>query len=480
MVTTLSPTANTRTRPPIPWVRWAIVLIPGLLLYFLPIPGLSPSQSHLLAIFVASIVSLVAQPIPMGVTLVLAMTLLALTGTLPPAKVLSGFANVTVWLIFTAFLFARAVTATGFGTRVGYLFIERFARSPLTLGYSIAAADLVLAPFIPSDTARGGGIIYPVARSVAADFGSEPGPTARRMGSYLMLTAFHTTYTASAIFLTGMAANPLIADFARKLGHVDLTWMTWFKGSSLPGLLSLIVVPWLLLKLFKPEIQNTAPARELARRELQRLGPLSRDEKWLVVIMLGVMTGWVTSQWHGINNTFVALGGLSAVLLARVLTWDELLAEKKAWDALIWFGPLLMMADALTESGVIKFLSSHIFSLLQGWSWPVALIALVVAYLYAHYSFASMTAHITALYPGFFAAALAAGAPPLVAALALAYFSNLNAGITHYGTGSAPVYFGAGYVSQGDWWRVGFLISVLNLVIWLGIGMWWWKLLGIW
>ena len=480
LATTVHSSTDLRNASPLPWLRWAIVLVPGLLLYFVPITGLGAQQSHLLAIFAASIIALVAQPVPMGVTLVVAMVLLALTGTLPPVRVLSGFGNITVWLIFTAFLFARAVTATGFGTRIGYLFIRQFARSPLTLGYSIAAADLVLAPFIPSDTARGGGIIYPVARSVAADFGSEPGPTAGRMGTYLMLTAFHTTYIASGIFLTGMAANPLIADFAKKLGHVDLTWMTWFKGSSLPGFLSLAIIPWLLLRLFRPGIQDTEPARELARRELKRLGPLSRDEKWLIAIMLGVMAGWVTSTWHGVPNTFVALTGLSCVLLTRVLTWDDLLSEKRAWDALIWFAPLLMMADALTETGVIKFLSGHVFALLQGWSWPVALIALTVAYLYAHYTFASMTAHITALYPGFLAAALAAGAPPLVSALALAYFSNLNAGITHYGTGSAPVYFGSGYVRQMDWWKVGFLISLLNIVIWLGVGMWWWKLIGIW
>ena len=436
-------------------------------------------QSHLLAIFVASVIALVAQPVPMGVSLFVAITLLELTHTLSPARVLSGFANVTVWLIFSAFLFARAFTVTGFGTRVGYLFIERFARSPLTLGYSIAAADFVLAPFIPSDTARGG-IVAPIARSVAADFGSEAGPTARRIGTYLILTGFHTTYVASAMYLTGMAANPLIADFARKLGHVELTWMTWFKGSCLPGLLSLILVPWLLVHLFKPEIQDTAPARELARRELEGMGPLSRNEKWLIGIMLGVMAGWVTSQWHGVPNTFVALAGISAMLLMRVMSWDDLLTEKRAWDALIWFAPILMMADALTEMGVIKFISEHVFAILHGWFWPVALIALVLAYLYAHYTFASMTAHISALYPGFYAATLAAGVPPLLGALALAYFSNLNAGITHYGTGSAPIYYGTGYVKQGDWWKVGFLISLINIVIWLGIGMWWWRLIGIW
>src|SRR5580700_1821886 len=256
------------------WWRWAVVLGPAAVLFLFPISILTPQQNHLLMVFVATIVALVAQPVRMGVSVLIAITVLALTRILTPAQALSGFSNVTVWLVFTAFLFARAVTITGFGTRVGYLFIRRFARTPLSLSYSLAAADLVLAPFIPSDTARGGGIVFPVVRSVAADFGSEPGPTARRMGTYLMLTAFHTTYTASGIFLTGMAANPLIADFAKKLGHVDLTWMTWFKGSSLPGFLSLLIIPWLLLRLFKPEIQDTAPARELARRELKRLGPL--------------------------------------------------------------------------------------------------------------------------------------------------------------------------------------------------------------
>jgi DASS family divalent anion:Na+ symporter len=65
-----------------------------------------------------------------------------------------------------------------------------------------------------------------------------------------------------------------------------------------------------------------------------------------------------------------------------------------------------------------------------------------------------------------------------MAALPLAFFSNLNAGITHYGTGSAPVYFGAGYVSQGDWWKLGFIVSLINIVVWLGIGPLWWKLIG--
>ncbi len=462
-----------------PW-RWAVVLVPGALLYFLPVAGLSPSQSHLLGVFIATIIALVAQPVPMGVSVVLAMTLLAITRTLPPAQVLSGFSNLTVWLVFTAFLFSRAVTATGFGTRVGYLFIRQFARTPLSLGYSLAAADLVLAPFIPSDTARGGGVIFPVVRSVAADFGSEPGPTAGLIGSFLTLVSYHTTYTASAMFLTSMAANPLIAEFAMKIGHVDLTWLRWAEGSILPGSLSLVLVPMLIYRLAPPKIRDTSSARELASRELERIGPMLREEKSLVAIMLGVMTGWVTSPWHGVSNTFVALAGVGAILLAGVLKWEDLLSENKAWDALVWFAALVMMSDALNANGVVRILSQRLFGAMAGWPWMLVLIGLVASYLYVHYAFASMTAHITALYPAFLAAALTGGAPPMLAALLLAYFSNLNAGITHYGTGSAPVYFGAGYVRQGAWWRIGFLISVVNLAIWAGLGMLWWKAIGLW
>jgi DASS family divalent anion:Na+ symporter len=477
---TIEPVIPKQTTHQAAWWRWAVVIVPGVLLYFNPLPGMNGAQEHLFAFFVATIIALVAQPVPMGVSVLLAMTLVVVTGTLTPAKVLSGFGNVTVWLVFTAFLFSRAVTQTGFGMRVGYLFIERFGRTPLRLGYALAGADLVLAPFIPSDTARGGGVVFPVTRSVAKAFGSEPGPTARKMGSFLMLVSFHTTYTASAMFLTGMAANPLIAEFAYKIGHVELTWGRWLSGSIVPGMLALAFVPWLLMRLARPEIQDTSAAREMARKELARRGPMGREEKWLVAIMAGVMAGWVTSPWHGLPNTFVALSGLCALLLARVIAWEDLLAEHRAWDALIWFAPLVMMADAMNENGAIKVLSGGLFGLVHGWPWLVALIVLVTAYCYVHYAFASMTAQVTALYPGFLAAALAGGVPPMMAALPLAYFSSLNAAMTHYGTGSAPVFFGAGYVRQGEWWRLGFLISVVNLVIWLGIGQVWWKLVGIW
>ena len=461
-------------------LRWVLVLVPGLLLYLLPVAGFTPAQRHLLAIFIATIVALVVQPVPMGVSTMVAITLLALTKTIAPNQIFSGYSNPTVWLIFTAFLFSRAVTITGFGMRVAYGFIRRFGHSSLTLSYSIAASDLVLAPFIPSDTARGGGIICPVVHSIARALGSEPGSPSVELGAFLMLVGFHSTYTASAMFLTGMASNPLMADFAHQIAHVELTWLKWAIGASVPGLVALVIVPLLIYRLHPPAIRNTEYARMHARAELEKMGPMSSKEWRLVIILLLVMAGWVTSPWHGMPNAVAALSGISALLVTGVISWDDLLGERRAWEALIWFGALIMMADSLLQAGVVNVLSRSAFHYVQGWPWIAALMVLITLYLYVHYGFASMTAQVTALYPGFLAAALASGSNPLVAALSLAYFSNINAAMTHYGTGSAPVYFGTGYVSQGTWWRIGFIVSLVNLALWMGLGMLWWKLLRWW
>jgi divalent anion:Na+ symporter, DASS family len=460
--------------------RWLAVLGPGAFLYFWPGLGFTEPQRHLVAVFLATVLAMVVKPAPMGVCVLVAMTLLGVTGTVPANRVLLGFSNQTVWLIFSAYLFARAVGSTGLGMRVAYHLIARFATTPLRLAYSVVGAGLVVAPFVPSDTARGGSVVFPVTRSLALAFGSGPGETARRIGSFLMLVCFHGNYLASAVFLTSMVANPLMAQMALKIGGVEITWLGWLAGSCVPAAVAALAVPFFIHQWHRPELTDTAPARELAVGRLREMGGMSGAERGLVVILGLVMLGWVTSPWHGVGNAYVALVGICAQLLTGLLQWEELLGETKAWDVLLWFAPLIMMADELNAGGAVKVASEALFGRLAGLSWMTGLVVLVLVYLYIHYAFASMTAQVTALYPAFLTAALALGAPPLVAALPLGYFSNLNAGLTPYGTGSAPVFYGAGYVEEGEWWRIGFLVSLVNVVVWLGVGGVWWKVLGIW
>ena len=462
-------------------LRWLIVLAPAAVILLIPRPdSMDPRGWRLLAIFVATIVGLIVQPLPMGALAILAITICAATYTVTPDVALSAFANPVIWLIVAAFLFARAVTHTGLGRRIALLFVRWFGSSSLRLGYALAGADLVVSPVIPSDTARAGGIIFPIARSLAEGYDSHPGPTARRLGAYLMQCAYHVGCTTAAIFLTSMAANPLAARFAQRFAGVEITWLGWVAASCVPAAVSLAVLPWLIHRLDPPELLHTPDAPRLAHAELQKMGPMSSREKLLICILLAVIVGWAVQPWHRLHPAIVAYAGVSLIVLFGVIRWDDVLQERRAWDAFIWFGAIIMMADGLEKYGVIKSLTGFLGGHLTGWHWLAAFVALIAAYTYIHYAFASMTAHITALYPAFLLLAVGAGAPPMVAALALAFFSNLNASLTHYGTGPAPIFFGSGYVRLETWWRVGFFVVGFHFVVWLGLGLLWWRLLRLW
>jgi DASS family divalent anion:Na+ symporter len=166
--------------------------------------------------------------------------------------------------------------------------------------------------------------------------------------------------------------------------------------------------------------------------------------------------------------------------VSRTIRWQDVLEEKGAWDALVWFGGLVSLAESLNARGLAKAFAEAAAARVEGWPWPTALAVLLLVYLYAHYGFASLTAHVTALFPAFFAVACAGGAPPLLAALAFGFFSNVNAAMTHYGTGPAPIFFGAGYLSQARWWRIGFVLSLVHALVWLGVGFAWWRVIGLW
>jgi DASS family divalent anion:Na+ symporter len=235
-----------------------------------------------------------------------------------------------------------------------------------------------------------------------------------------------------------------------------------------------------LYRLYPPEIRETPGAAEIAAGELRRMGRLGRDEWLMLATFALVALLWMTTALHGINYAVVALIGISGLLVGGVLDWDDLTAERGAWEVFIWYGGMVRLAEALGETGIPRHFAQAAGGVTTGWPWWQALAVLLLVYFYSHYAFASITAHATAMFTPFLLVILAAGAPPWLAVLLLAYCSNLMAALTHYGTTPGPIYFGAGYVSQWTWWRLGFVASVANLIIWSAVGSVWWKVLGWW
>jgi len=463
------------------WWRWLVVVAVALAVMAFPPPaGVTAKGWQLLAIFLATIVGSILRPLPAGAVVLLGVCAIAVTGTMTPVDSLRGYSDPLVWLVLCAFFISRGVMKTGLGERIAFLFIRAIGRRSLGLVYALVGTDTLLATILPSNSARAGGVVFPIARSLVRAYDSEPGPTARRLGAFMMVAIYQCDVIACAMFLTGQASNVLIARFAREVSGVELTYTRWMVAGIVPGLIALLIVPLVLYRIFPPEVTHTPHATEMARKELARMGPVTRDEGLMLFVFIAVAGLWMTTSWHGINYAVVALLGVCLLLVTRVLAWEDVSGDRPAWDVFIWYGGLVRMAEALGETGITRKFAEFAGSQTTGWSWAAALVVLVIVYFYAHYAFASITAHATAMFTPFLVVVLAAGAPPMLAVLALAFASNLDASLTHYGTTTAPIYFGARYVSQRDWWRLGFIVSLVTLAVFGVVGPLWWRLLGLW
>ena len=462
-------------------IRWAIVLGVAAGIMIIPIPdGITPESWRLLAIFAATITGSIVRPLPGGAMVLLGVTALPLFKVLKIEEALTGYADPVVWLVLAAFFISRGMIKTGLGRRIAFLFIKTIGRHSLGLAYALISTEAVLATVIPSTGARSGGIIFPIAKSLAEAYDSTPGPTARRLGAYLMTTVYQCNVIVCAMYLTGQASNPIIAKLAKQVTGLDLTYSRWVLAAIVPALTSLVLAPLLIYKVFPPEIKHTPAAAEFASQQLRLIGPMNRSERLMLLVFGVVAILWMTSGYHDVHYAVVAMLGIAVLLITGVLDWEDLINERAAWAVFIWYGGLLRMAEALGQTGITKRFAEGAAGLMTGWNWWLALGVLLLVYFYAHYAFASITAHATAMYAPFLIVILAAGAPPYLAVLSLAYFSNLGASLTHYGTTPAPIYFGAGYTSQRTWWSIGLLVSFLTIAIWSVIGFAWWKLLRLW
>ncbi|WP_443092551.1 DASS family sodium-coupled anion symporter [Basfia succiniciproducens] len=464
-----------------------IAVLVGIAILLIPTPeGLSTKAWGMFALFVATIVAIIAKAMPMGAATLVALVISGLSGLTPlsPAKgevgMLSGFSNATIWLIAIAMFLSRAVIKTGLGKRIALYFVARFGKRMMGVAYGIALADVVIGPGIPSASARGGGIMYPIMQSIADAYNSKPGPTARRAGAFLAIAVSQIDTIVCTMFLTAMAGNPLIAELAKSQG-VEITWMTWFLGAIVPGIVSLILLPYFVYLIYPPELKDTPKMAEMAKEELNSMGKMSQAEWILALDFILLLLLWTVGDlvFH-IPATVSAFVGLVILLLTNIMSWKNIISETAAWDTMFWFAVLVMMANALNKYGTISWISTHIADSVGSFSWPVAFTILVLVYFYTRYFFASAMAHISAMYLAFVAAAIAVGTPPIIAAIGLGYTSTLSMSLTQYAGGPGPALYGSGYNSTGQWWGVSFAVSILSLAIWFSVGGVWMKLLGWW
>lgn len=457
--------------------------------------GLTPIAWQMFTVFVATIIGCITKPLPIAGTTLLGLVVTVLLGLAPVKSVksasgvvtntgiLSAFANSASWLIAMAFIMAAGITKTGLGNRIAYNMIKLFGKRSLGIAYAITGLEIIMGGLIPSNSARTGGVVWPIVESISESYDSKPYETSRKkIGSFLDFSAFHANIISTALFVTGAAPNIVVQAMAAKANY-QMTWVGWFITAIVPVAICAIVIPFLIYKMFPPEIKETPNAKAWSEEKLAEMGKMSVPEKIMTAVFVMAILMWVLAGFFDIEqlqSAYVAFLAVVVLLVTGVLKVDDILKEKGAWNILIWLSILVYMASKLTDYGFISWFAKLVQGSLHGIGWGVVLLVLVLVMFYSHYFFASGTAHVTALYLPFLTVAVAAGAPLALSAMMLGLTTTIMTSTTYYANGPASILASTGYVNQSEWWKYNFVLGLVYLVIFGVTVPLWGKVTGLW
>jgi DASS family divalent anion:Na+ symporter len=447
-------------------------LLLGCVIWFAPRPEPLVAEAwQLFAIFSATIFAVISGAVSILLAAILALVIAVLSGTLEPRIAYSGFSEGFILLIVVAFLVGRGVVNSGLGARIGYLLVRSFGKSSLGLAYSVVATDALIAPAFPSNTARSG-VLFPIVYALAESNGSHPWEASRhRLGAYLMMVSMAGLGLSSALWLTAMAANPLGVAMVAERG-VQITFGSWLLASSVPTICAMVFVPWLLYKLFPPQLTATPQAPLQAAEKLRELGSMNPREWITLGTFVGMVTGWGLAGTLGLDPTAIAFLGLAVLMLSGIFTMKDIKASGDALETLIWFAILYTISSELDQLGFMQFVGDSLGGHVEGFSWPISYVLLTVIYVLIHYLFVSQTAHMLALFVVFMG--LSQPAVPIeLMAMTLLFATNYFSVLTPQGSSCNVIFVGSGYLEASEVYRYGGITTFACLLIYLVIGAPW-------
>ncbi|MDR1285551.1 MAG: anion permease [Campylobacteraceae bacterium] len=470
------------------YIKLLMPLIFGIIVFVIPTPeGVSLNTWIYFSIFVGVIVGLIIEPIPAALIGLIGVTLAVLFKVGPVGSgeksasalkaiewALTGFSNATVWLIFAAFMIGIGYQNSGLGKRIALNLVKKLGKSTLGLGYAISITDGILAPFIPSNAARSGGTLYPIIMSIPPMFGSYPEKDSKKIGSYLSWCALAATCVSSSIFLTGQAPNSLALEVAGGSGVSVVDWSGWLVAFLPVSIILFIATPLLAYFIYPPEIKGSTQVVKWAAEEAEKLGKISLKEIYMISISICALILWIGSGYFGVNATTTAIMVIIAMIACKIISWNDFLGNKPAWNVLVWFGTLVTMAGGLKNVGFLDWVVKIIGGYLVDFSPISAMIGLVLIFYFIHYFFASGTAHVIALLSIFIVMASSIpGVDVSLATLLMILPMGIMGVLTPYGTGHSPIWFASGYVKTTDFWRLGFIFGVFYILVYLLVGVPW-------
>ena len=195
------------------------------------------------------------------------------------------------------------------------------------------------------------------------------------------------------MFLTALAPNLLALDLIAKGAKISIEWGTWAK-IMVPLLLPLFLVTPLMVYLIYPPTQKKSPeAPAWAASELEKMGKISLNEILMGIFAIVALVLWIFGKELNVDSTVAAMVVLTLMVLSNVVTWDDVINNKAAWNILVWFSTLVALASGLNDVGILGWIGKSAEASLSMLSPTMLMISMIVLFFLLHYFFASLTAH---------------------------------------------------------------------------------------
>ncbi len=478
----VTPTGGAAQLPPLPpparWERWGqrAIATGGIALagwiYFMPLPdGLGTDARGALAVFVLSTALWISNSLPYGVTGLLALALLGLSGAMKPLEAYSAFGSPAIFFLIGIFVIGGALVETGLSRRCALLFLRRFESSPYGFvnGMMLAAAFGTL--WMPNQATTA--MLFPIALEVALALQLRPkeSPYARHL---FFSMAWGAMIGSNASFL-GSSRAALALGVLQRNFTTGISFTQWVIAAAPVVVLGLLTTPLVLRLTIPRETVQFAEARRVLERSVAALGPVQRRHYLTLAILIATVAAWVFVGGRRVDLAVIALLGAAALFAVRVVRWEQV-ERHVFWNIILMYGGAIALGAALERSGATAWIVTRALGNVQPSPFMAvagsALVALVLS------EFMSNAAALAVILPLAFTIGTHVGAPPVALTLA----TSLGAGLDFiFPMSTAPntIIFSSGYLRTTDFVKAGLLMTLASACILLVVMRFWWPMLGL-
>lgn len=450
-----------------------------LILYFFQPAGLSHAGKSILAGTVWIGIWWITEAIPIPATSLLPIIIFPLSGGLSVKAATESYGHSMVFLYMGGFMIALAMEKWHLHRRIALTIINLVGTNTrnIILGFMLSAG--LLSMWI-SNTATTM-MMFPIALAVAKQFGdffreegiAESNEHERKFGVAIMLGTAYGASIGGMATLIGSPTNAVFSAVVKQAYKTDITFADWFV-IGLPISMVLLIICWLYLTrvAFKPVRIRFDGVGTTIRKELEKMGKITTEEKKVLVVFSLTAFLWMTRSFlisrllPGIDDTIIAIAGALALFVIpagkkdNILDWQT--ARKLPWGILLLFGGGLAIANGFSQTDLSAWIGSGLHHF-KGANYLVILLIVTVTINYMT-EITSNVATASIMLPIIASLSMALGLHPYALMIAAAISASC-AFMLPVSTPPNAIVFSSGYIRITEMARKGFFMNLISVII---------------